>query len=131
MAFVPALSEPRWYIVQIGDSFDEIMRTSAGREELNRASTSSPAPISGARCPATWLESGGAPRSAWRPCASWRTGPPICRRPSKLKRDLRYGLAYSRPGEPPLMVSYDGNAPENIRFFDELAFGPVVGGDSQ
>ena len=30
VAFVPALSEPRWYIVQIGDSFDEIVRNIGG-----------------------------------------------------------------------------------------------------
>ena len=28
--FVPALDKPRWYIVQIGDSFDEIARNIAG-----------------------------------------------------------------------------------------------------
>ena len=28
--FVPALSEPRWYIVQIGNSFDEIARNIGG-----------------------------------------------------------------------------------------------------
>ena len=28
--FVPALSEPRWYLVQIGDSFDEIPRNVGG-----------------------------------------------------------------------------------------------------
>ena len=30
VVFVPALSEPRWYIVQIGDSFDEIVRNIGG-----------------------------------------------------------------------------------------------------
>ena len=30
VVFVPALAEPRWYIVQIGDSFDEIVRNIGG-----------------------------------------------------------------------------------------------------
>jgi hypothetical protein len=33
---------------------------------------------------------------------------------------LRYGLAYKRPPERPQMAAYESNAPEDIRYFDEL-----------
>ena len=44
VVFVPALSDSRWYLVQIGDSFDEIARNIGGTKVRGRVSILSPAP---------------------------------------------------------------------------------------
>lgn len=39
MIYVPELSEPRWYIVQLGDFFDEIFHNVGGQKDSSLAPT--------------------------------------------------------------------------------------------
>ena len=49
--FVPKLTEDRWYIVQLGDYYDEIFHNIGGTKASSQVSTSSLARISAARFP--------------------------------------------------------------------------------
>jgi hypothetical protein len=39
-----------------------------------------------------------------------------------LSAYLRYGLAYKRPSERPVIAAYESKAPRDIRFYDELGY---------
>ena len=129
--FVPTLAELRWYIVQFGDSFDEIIRNVAG--------TKGPEPgvyvITGPDFVAT------TPGEMTRIESRTKIGVAAVRilangaadlpkaveaqkglRMMRLSAYLRYVLAYKGPAERPTLVAYDSNAPEDIRYFDELGY---------
>ena len=127
--FVPTLSEPRWYLVQIGDSFDEIARNIGGSKggqpgvyvitgpdftgtvpgEMTEVKMRTKIGVVAVRI----LANGAADLpKAVEAQTGFRLIP--------LSAYLRSGLAFKAPEPRPLMALYESKAPEDIRFFDEL-----------
>jgi hypothetical protein len=129
VVFVPALSEQRWYLVQIGDSFDEIAHNIGGSKgaqpgvyvitgpdftgtvpgEMTEIKMRTKVGVAAVRI----LANGAADLAkAVDAQKGFRLMP--------LSAYLRSGLAYKVPEPRPLMALYESKAPEDIRFFDEL-----------
>ena len=129
VVFVPALTEQRWYIVQIGDSFDEIIRNVGGTKgpqpgvyiitgpdyigdvpgEMTRVKSRTKFGVVAVRI----LANGAADLpKAVEAQKGFHLMP--------LSAYLRSGLAYKPPEPRPLLALYESKAPEDIRFFHEL-----------
>jgi hypothetical protein len=127
--FVPPLSQPRRYLVQIGDSFDEIARNVGGGKgaqpgvyivtgpdfagavpgEMTQVSFRTKFGVVAVRI----LANGSADLpKAVEAQTGFRLMP--------LSAYLRSGLAYKTPEPRGKMALYESEAPEDIRFFDEL-----------
>ena len=131
VVFVPALSEPRWYIVQIGDSFDEIIRNIGGTKGPQSGVYIITGPDFTGTVPGEMIHVKSRTKiglAAVRILANGATDLPKAVEAQKgfqlmpLSAYLRYGLAYKRPAERPQMELFDSKAPEDIRFFDELGY---------
>jgi hypothetical protein len=127
--FVPALSDPRWYIVQIGDSFDEIVRNIGGTKGPQSGVYVVTGPDFTGAVPGEMTEVKMRTKiglAAVRILANGAADLPKAVEAQKgfhlmpLSAYLRFGLAYQRPRERPQMAAYESKAPEEIRFFDEL-----------
>ncbi|MGM4903779.1 DUF1254 domain-containing protein [Tardiphaga sp. 866_E4_N2_1] len=129
VVFVPALSEPRWYLVQIGDSFDEIAHIIGGSKPAQPGVYLITGPDFIGSPPGEMIEirlrtkiglvavrilaSGAADLpKAVQAQTGFRLMP--------LSAYLRSGLAYKPPQPRPLMALFESKAPAEIRFFDEL-----------
>jgi hypothetical protein len=129
VAFVPALTEPRWYIVQIGDSFDEIIRNLGGTKGPQPGVYVITGPDYTGEVPGEMIPIKSRTKIglvAVRILANGAADLPKAAEVQKgfylmpLSAYLRSGLAYKPPTPRPLMALYDSKAPEDIRFFDEL-----------
>jgi hypothetical protein len=129
VVFVPALSEPRWYIVQIGDSFDEIARNVGGSKGAQPGVYVVTSPDFAGAVPGEMTEVKMRTKIgvvAVRILANGASDLPkaveaqAVFRLMPLSAYLRSGLAYKAPEPRPLMPLYESKAPEDIRFFDEL-----------
>jgi hypothetical protein len=127
--FVPALQEQRWYIVQIGDSFDEIVRNIGGTKGPQPGVYVVTGPDFDGPVPGDMVQvrmrtkigvaaarilANGA--SDLPEAVAAQTG--FVLMPSSAY--LRDGLAHKPSAERPQMALYNSVAPEDIRFFDEL-----------
>jgi hypothetical protein len=127
--FVPALREQRWYIVQIGDSFDEIARNIGGTKGPQSGVYVVTGPDYKGAVPGDMIEvkmrtktgvvdlrvfAGGA--SDLSKAVAAQTGFALM----PLSAYLRDGLAHRAAAERPQMALYNSAAPEDIRYFDEL-----------
>jgi hypothetical protein len=128
---VPPLAEPRWYIVQIGDFFDEIIRNVGGTKGPQPGVYVITGPDFAGDVPGDMIQIKSCTKigvAAVRILANGATDLPQAVEAQKgfylmpLSAYLRYGLAYKRPAERPQMVAYDSKAPEDIRYFDELGY---------
>ena len=129
VVFVPALAEPRWYIVQIGDSFDEVVRNIGGTKGAQPGVYLITGPDFAGTVPGDMTEVRMRTKigvTAVRILAKGAADLPKAVEAQKgfhlmpLSAYLREGLAHKPPAERPLMAAYDSKAPEEIRFFDEL-----------
>lgn len=129
--FVPALAESRWYIVQIGDSFDEIVRNIGGTKGAQSGIYIITGPDFRGDVPGEMTQIKSRTKIglvAVRILANGASDLPKAVeaqtgfRLMPLSAYLRYGLAYKPPAERPQMALYDSKAPEDIRFFDELGY---------
>ena len=126
--FVPALPEPRWYIVQIGDSFDEIIRNIGGTKRPQSGVYVVSGPDFFGRVPGEIKSRTKIGLTSVRILANGAADLPKAVEAQKgfhlmpLSAYLRYGVAYKPPPERPAMAEYESEAPEDIRFFDELGY---------
>ncbi len=129
MVFVPALTEPRWYLVQIGDSFDEVVHNIGGIKGPQPGVYLLTGPdftgsVPGDMTQVKLLTKIGV--GAVRILADGYADLPKAVEVQKgfhlmpLSAYLREGLAHKLPAERPMMAAYDSKAAEDIRFFDEL-----------
>lgn len=131
VVFVPALSESRWYIVQLGDSFDEIIRNIGGTKGPQSGVYVITGPDFTGDVPGEMIQVKCRTKiglAAVRILANGAGDLPRAVEAQKgfqlmpLSAYLRYGLAYQRPAQRPMMAAYESKAPEEIRFFDELGY---------
>jgi hypothetical protein len=129
--FVPALAEPRWYIVQIGDAFDEIIRNIGGTKGPQSGVYVITGPDFSGEVPGEMTQLKSRTKigvAAVRILANGAADLPQAVEAQKgfhempLSAYLRYGLAYKRPAERPSLAAYESKAPKDIRFFDELGY---------
>jgi hypothetical protein len=129
VVFVPALTEARWYIVQIGDSFDEIIRNVGGTKGQQPGVYVITGPDYTGDVPGEMVQVKSRTKfgvAALRILANGAADLPKAVEAQKgfhlmpLSAYLRFGLAYRPPAPRPLLSLYESKAPEDIRFFDEL-----------
>ena len=131
VVFVPALPESRWYIVQIGDSFDEIIRNIGGTKGPQPGVYIITGPDFTGTVPGEMIQIKSRTKigvAAVRILANGVADLPKAVDAQRgfqlmpLSAYLRYGLAYQRPTERSQMQLLESTAPEDIRFFDELGY---------
>jgi hypothetical protein len=131
VVFVPALTEPRWYLVQIGDSFDEVARNIGGIKGPQPGVYLITGPDFAGAVPGDMTEVRLRTKigvAAVRILAKGAADLPKAVEAQEgfhlmpLSAYLRDGLAHKAPAERPLMATYDSKAPEDLRFFDELGY---------
>jgi hypothetical protein len=129
VVFVPALAETRWYLVQIGDSFDEVVRNIGGIKGQQPGVYVITGPDFAGAVPGEMTEVRLRTKigvTGLRLLAKGAADLPKAVEVQKgfhlmpLSAYLRDGLAHKAPAERPMMAAYDSKAPEDIRFFDEL-----------
>lgn len=129
VVFVPTIVEPRWYIVQIGDSFDEIIRNIGGTKGSQPGVYVVTGPDYSGDVPGEMVQLKSRTKIgvvALRILANGAADLPKAIEAQKgfhlmpLSAYLRSGLAYKPPAPRPLMALYESKAPEDIRYFDEL-----------
>ena len=127
--FVPALTEPRWYIVQVGDSFDEIIRNIGGTRGQQSGVYAITGPDFTGEVPGEMIQIKSRTKIGVTAVRIFAKGTAdLCKAVEAqegfhlmpLSAYLRSGLAYKPPTPRPLMVLYESKAPEEIRYFDEL-----------
>jgi hypothetical protein len=128
---VPPLAEQRWYIVQIGDSFDEIARNIGGTKGAQPGVYAVTGPDFSGSVPGDMTQIKSRTKigvAAVRILAneaselSRAVEAQMGFRLMPLSAYLRQGLAYVPPEPRPQMATYDGKAPSQLRYFDELGF---------
>lgn len=129
VVFVPALAETRWYLVQISDSFDEVVRNIGGIKGQQPGVYVITGPDFAGAVPGEMTEVRLRTKigvTGLRLLAKGAADLPKAVEVQKgfhlmpLSAYLRDGLAHKAPAERPMMAAYDSKAPEDIRFFDEL-----------
>jgi hypothetical protein len=129
VVFVPTLAEPRWYIVQIGDSFDEIIRNIGGTKGAEPGVYVITGPDFTGQVPGEMTQLKSRTRigvAALRILANGTADLPKAVEVQTgfflmpLSAYLRHGLAYGPTGDRPMMPLYNSTAPADIRWFDEL-----------
>jgi hypothetical protein len=129
VVFVPRLSAPRWYIVQIGDMFDEIIHNVGGIKGEQPGVYLITGPDFAGQIPGDMVQVKSRTRQGALGVRIFVNGTadlPKAREEQRgfqampLSAYLQYGLAYKRPAERPTIPAYTGSAPEDIRPFDEL-----------
>ena len=127
--FVPPLTESRWYLVQIGDSFDEVSRNVGGSKGAQPGTYVVTGPDFTGTIPGDMIKIKLRTKigvAAVRILANGTADLPKAVEVQKgfhmmpLSAYLRSGLAYKPPEPRLLMPLYESKAPEEIRFFDEL-----------
>lgn len=127
--FVPSLSQPRWYIVQIGDSFDEIVRNIGGTKGTEPGVYVVTGPDFSGDVPGDMIEVKSRTKigvAAVRILANGEADLPNAVEAQKgfhlmpLSAYLRDGLAHKAADPRPQMRLFESDAPEGIRYFDEL-----------
>ena len=129
--FVPKLSAPRWYIVQIGDTYDEIIHNVGGVKGEQPGVYVITGPDFSGDVPGEMVQvksptlrgvlglrvfvNGTADLPKAREAQSGFQAMP-------LSAYLRYGLGYKRPAERPMLPEFQSTAPEDIQSFDELGY---------
>ena len=128
---VPPLGEQRWYIVQIGDSFDEITRNIGWTKGAQPGVYVVTGPDFAGSVPGDMTQIRSRPKigvAAVRILANGASDLPRAVEAQKgfrlmpLSAYLRQGLAFVPPEPRPQMASYDGKAPRELRDFDEVGF---------
>ena len=128
---VPPLAEQRWYIVQIGDSFDEITRNIGGTKGPQPGVYVVTGPDFAGAVPGDMTQVKSRTKigvAAVRILAKGNADLPHAAEAQKgfrlipLSAYLRQGLAYVPPEPRQQMATYDGKAPADLRAFDELGF---------
>jgi hypothetical protein len=131
VVFVPKLSAPRWYIVQIGDSFDEIIHNVGGIKGEQPGVYVITGPDFAGDIPGDMIQIKSRTRQgpvALRVFVNGTADLPKAREAQSgfqvmpLSAYLHYGLGYKRPGERAMVAPYQGTASEDIRYFDELGY---------
>ncbi|MDX0425018.1 hypothetical protein BMJ32_18215 [Sinorhizobium medicae] len=127
--FVPSLSQPRWYIVQIGDSFDEIVRNIGGTKGAEPGVYIVTGPDFSGDVPGDMIQVKSRTKigvAAVRILANGEADLPNAVEAQKgfhlmpLSAYLRDGLAHKAADPRPQMRLFESDAPEGIRYFDEL-----------
>ncbi|WP_194966983.1 DUF1254 domain-containing protein [Sinorhizobium meliloti] len=127
--FVPSLSEPRWYIVQIGDSFDEIVRNIGGTKGAEPGVYVVTGPDLSGDVPGDMIQVKSRTKigvAAVRILANGEADLPNAVEAQKgfhlmpLSAYLREGLAHKAANPRPQMRVFESDAPGGIRYFDEL-----------
>ncbi|MDX0570777.1 DUF1214 domain-containing protein [Sinorhizobium medicae] len=127
--FVPSLSQPRWYIVQIGDSFDEIVRNIGGTKGAEPGVYIVTGPDFSGDVPGDMIQVKSRTKigvAAVRILANGEADVPNAVEAQKgfhlmpLSAYLRDGLAHKAADPRPQMRLFESDAPEGIRYFDEL-----------
>ena len=128
---VPPLAEQRWYIVQIGDSFDEITRNIGGTKGAQPGVYIVTEPDFAGSVPGDMTQIKSRTKigvAAVRILANGASDLPRAVEAQKgfrlmpLSAYLRQGLAYVSSEPRSQTARYDGTAPPELRYFDELGF---------
>lgn len=131
VVFVPKLPAPRWYIVQIGDSFDEIIHNVGGIKGEQPGVYLITGPDFAGDIPGDMIQVKSRTRQGplgLRIFVNGAADLPNAREAQSgfqampLSAFLRFGLAYKRPAVRADEPAYQGTAPEEIRYFDELGY---------
>lgn len=127
--FVPTLQEPSWYIVQIGDSFDEIIHNVGGTKGPQPGVYLVSGPDHIGEVPGEMMQVKSRTKLgviAVRILAKGTADLPKAVEAQRgftlmpLSAYLRSGLAHRATTPRPLLALYESQAPEDIRYFDEL-----------
>ena len=125
VVFVPKLSAPRWYIVQIGDSFDEIIHNVGGIKGEQPGVYVITGPDFAGNIPGDMIQVKSRTRQgplALRVFVNGTADLPKVREAQSgflampLSAYLRYGLGYKRPPERATVAAYQGTVPDDIRY---------------
>ncbi|HTV93651.1 MAG TPA: DUF1214 domain-containing protein [Verrucomicrobiae bacterium] len=128
--FVPKLERPRWYIVQLGDAFDEIFRNVGGTKGEQPGVYVITGPDFVGDVPGDMIRLTTRTKLgtvALRVFVSGEADLPNAVEAQSgfhlmpLSAYLRDGLAYKPPAAP-TPPAFAGKAPQDIRFFEELGF---------
>ena len=128
---VPPLAEPRWYIVQIGDSFDEITRNVGGIKGPQPGVYVVTGPDFSGDVPGDMTPVRSRTKIGVAAVRILANGAADLSRAVEAQRGfrlmplsayLRQGLAYVAAEPSAQMPSYDGKAPAELRPYDELGF---------
>ena len=131
VVFVPKLSAPRWYIVQIGDSFDEIIHNVGGIKGEQPGVYVITGPDFAGKVPGEMVQVKSRTRQGVLALRVFVNGTADLAKAREaqngfqampLSAYLRYGLAYKPPAERAMIPAYQGSAPQEIRYFDELGY---------
>lgn len=131
VVFVPKLPEPRWYIVQIGDSFDEIIHNVGGVKGEQPGVYVITGPDFAGDIPGEMVQVKSRTREgplALRVFVNGAADLPKAREAQSgfqampLSAYLHFGLGYKRPAERTIVSAYESKAPEEIRYFDQLGY---------
>ncbi|MGD0443925.1 MAG: DUF1214 domain-containing protein [Edaphobacter sp.] len=129
--FVPKLSAPRWYIAQIGDSFDEVIHNVGGIKGEQPGVYLITGPDFVGSIPGEMIQVKSRTRVGALGVRVFVNGTPDLPKAREaqngffampLSAYLRYGLGYKRPVERPTIPAYQSSAPKEIRYFDELGY---------
>jgi hypothetical protein len=128
VVFVPTLSEPRWYLVQMGDTFDEVFRNVGGTKGSQPGVYVITGPDFKGEVPGDMIRIPTRTKigvMAVRIFANGDLDLPKAVEAQKgfhlmpLSAYVRDGLAY-KPPKTDLISPFKSEAPEGLRFFDEL-----------
>jgi hypothetical protein len=131
VVFVPKLPEPRWYIVQIGDSFDEIIHNIGGIKGQEPGVYVITGPDFAGNIPGEMTQVQSRTRQgplALRVFVNGTADLPKAREAQSgfhampLSAYLSCGLGYKRPAERETVAAYQSTAPGDIQYFDELGY---------
>jgi hypothetical protein len=126
---VPPLTEPRWYIVQVGDSFDEIIHNVGGTRGAQPGVYIITGPDFAGDIPGDMTQIKSRTKLGVigaRILANGVADLPQAVDAQKgfflmpLSAYLHQGVAYKRGGDREQMALFESAAPESIRWFDEL-----------
>jgi hypothetical protein len=128
--FVPNLTEPRWYLVQIGDTFDEVIRNIGGIKGPQPGVYIVTGPDYQGTVPGEMVQIKSPTKigvAATRILINGEADLPKAVETQKgfhmmpLSAYLRFGLAYKRSFTSSILA-YQSEAPEGLRYFDELGY---------
>jgi len=129
--FVPKLSEQRWYIVQIGDDYDEIVHNVGGTKGEQPGVYVVTGPDFAGNVPGEMVQIKSRTRLGVVAVRILANGSKDLGKAVEAQRGfhamplsayLEHGLAYKHPYPPLTLAPYSSKAPSDIRYFDELGY---------
>ncbi|WP_420995268.1 DUF1254 domain-containing protein [Cupriavidus sp. 30B13] len=129
VVFVPRLNEPRWYIVQVGDHFDEVIHNIGGTKGQQPGAYIITGPDYAGSVPGDMVEIRSRTKMGAVAVRILANGSADLSKAVEAQKGfalmplsayLKEGLAHREPEPRPTLEAYAGKAPAEIRYFDEL-----------